>query len=293
MAAYESPRDLDDTELPVFPSTFTVHYLTSEAAVNSALSEIVDGVVGFDSEFVKRRPTTEEAIIDDMIDLVGGSKKSAFLAWQLIERATRKPYAWDNMGLQVVQIAHRGVVWVINLKEIRAYPKELRRVLTSSRVTKVGVGLLNDVSVVWNDLRSELKCLVDVGMMARLSLADTHPVGGFGNLSMEDCAAEVLGFRVDKTEQTSDWSKPLTPEQIRYAATDAIVALRLYEKLVVDLVVKSSDLGRDIPEGWYGFNSRFGEPTRLKRTVRGEEVPWSTKDCPWFFSGRFQGYHFP
>ena len=69
-----------------------------------------------------------------------------------------------------------------------------------------------------------------------------------------------------------------------------MVALRLYEKMERELASKAANLGLVIPLGWYGFNSRLGEPTRLKRTIRGDEVPWSSKDCPWFFSGKFQGY---
>ncbi|KAJ7821164.1 ribonuclease H-like domain-containing protein [Mycena leptocephala] len=264
----------------LFPRSFTVHYLTTEAAVDSALRHIVDGVIGFDTEFVKRLPTVEEAIIESTFDLVGGNRKAAILGWQMIELAMRKPfpYAWDTMGLRVVQVAKGDVAWVINLGQVKAYPRELRRILTSPHIKKVGVGLVNDIPVIWNDLRSELRCLVDSGLMARLLLAESHPVGGFQNISMEECAAKILGFRVDKSQQVSDWAQPLTPEQIQYAGTDAIVALRLYEKLVVDLEARAVALGRDIPIGWYGFNSRMGEPTRLRRNVAGEEVVWSTKD---------------
>jgi ATP-dependent Lhr-like helicase len=43
------------------------------------------------------------------------------------------------------------------------------------------------------------------------------------------CARE-LGVTMDKEEQTSDWSRrPLRPAQVRYAALDAEVMLRLYE----------------------------------------------------------------
>ncbi|KAJ7774993.1 ribonuclease H-like domain-containing protein [Mycena metata] len=172
-----------------------------------------------------------------------------------------------------------------------AYPEQLRRILTSSCIQKVGIGILNDIVVVWNDLRSELQGLLDAGMMARLLLCDRYTDGAFNNLSLADCAADVLGFRVDKGEQVSDWTQTLTVDQIRYAGTDAIVALRLYERLVVELEVRATRLGTNIPIGWYGFNSRMGEPTRTKKTIRGEVVPWSTKDCPWFFSGKFQGYY--
>ena len=41
----------------------------------------------------------------------------------------------------------------------------------------------------------------------------------------------VLGIKVDKSEQESDWSENLNSKQIQYAALDAAISLRLYEKL--------------------------------------------------------------
>ena len=43
---------------------------------------------------------------------------------------------------------------------------------------------------------------------------------------------EVLGYRLDKSKQTSDWQlRPLCSEQIAYAALDAFVLIELYKKL--------------------------------------------------------------
>jgi ribonuclease D len=42
----------------------------------------------------------------------------------------------------------------------------------------------------------------------------------------------MLGFRISKSAQTSNWEAPtLTEKQIEYAATDAWVCLELYGKL--------------------------------------------------------------
>ncbi|KAJ6501463.1 hypothetical protein C8R47DRAFT_1067806 [Mycena vitilis] len=229
-------EDRAASPLPLFPATFVVHYLTTEVAVNCALKGIVNGVVGFDTEYVPRRLTQEETLLSDAADAVGGSKKSVVAAWQVLEARTHRvfPYAWDTMGLCTVQISRGDVVWVINLRVMNAYPSELRRILTSPDIVKVGVGVASDVGVVWSDLRSELKCLVDCGLMARLALTATvkYRDRGFQNLSMEDSAVQILGFRLDKEEQVSDWAGPLTDAQVCYAGTDAVVALRLYEVLV-------------------------------------------------------------
>ncbi|KAJ7178822.1 ribonuclease H-like domain-containing protein [Mycena crocata] len=280
--------------LPYFPVDFTVHYLTTEDAVDSALEWIVDGVLGFDTEFVRREFPPDERFVGDMVaECIGNSnRKGAILGLQIMERKMGTvPYIWNEMGLCTIQLARDATVWVINLRGLKAYPQELERVLTSDTIMKVGVGLVSDIPVIWNDLRSELASLVDCGLMTRLLLAEKYASGGFQNLSMDVCAAEVLRCRVDKSLQVSDWTVELSDAQIRYAATDAMVAWRLYDALVGLLEGKCRELDRDIPIGWYAFDSRMGEPVRLKRTIRGDRVPWSTKDCPWFFKDRFQGYY--
>jgi ATP-dependent Lhr-like helicase len=41
-----------------------------------------------------------------------------------------------------------------------------------------------------------------------------------------------LGLSLDKSEQTSDWSRrPLDADQVRYAALDAEILLELHERL--------------------------------------------------------------
>ena len=41
-------------------------------------------------------------------------------------------------------------------------------------------------------------------------------------------AQKLLNVTLDKTQQVSDWSKPLTSKQLQYAALDAAILLELY-----------------------------------------------------------------
>ena len=53
-----------------------------------------------------------------------------------------------------------------------------------------------------------------------------HPLVWYG---LRGLAAVLLGFRIAKGAQTSNWANDqLTPQQIRYAATDAWVGRELY-----------------------------------------------------------------
>jgi DNA polymerase-1 len=49
---------------------------------------------------------------------------------------------------------------------------------------------------------------------------------------LSDCAERELGRQLDKTEQVSDWSGSLTPDQLQYAALDAAVVRNLYRALL-------------------------------------------------------------
>lgn len=56
-----------------------------------------------------------------------------------------------------------------------------------------------------------------------------HKRGTDGGHKLGEVCARELGVYLDKTLQTSDWTKrPLSPEQIKYAALDAEVLLELY-----------------------------------------------------------------
>jgi DNA polymerase I-like protein with 3'-5' exonuclease and polymerase domains len=60
--------------------------------------------------------------------------------------------------------------------------------------------------------------------------------------ALGECVARELGRRLDKAEQTSDWSGPLTGKQLGYAALDAAVLLPLFAAL--DVQVREAGLAR-------------------------------------------------
>jgi ribonuclease D len=83
-------------------------------------------------------------------------------------------------------------------------------------VVKVAVGVISDISVVWDDLRVEIQNVVDAGMMAKLLLAEKYPKLAYGNLALKTCVEDVLGYTIDKELATSDWAATsLTEEQLK------------------------------------------------------------------------------
>jgi len=69
------------------------------------------------------------------------------------------------------------------------------------------------------------------------------------NHTLRTCCRLLLGKQISKTEQTSDWSiRPLSNEQIHYAALDAEVALDLYFNLIALEDRVNRDMQESVPE---------------------------------------------
>ncbi|KAJ7114863.1 ribonuclease H-like domain-containing protein [Mycena epipterygia] len=277
-----------------------VYYLTTSSAVNKALKGITDGVVGFDTEYMPRLLGPTEKHLEYVFDTMSGNAKTAIQTLHVLATRNGKyKIKWDRVGLCVVQIAKDNDVWVINMKKMRDYPKELKRVLESTQIKKAGVGVHPDLSVIWYDLGSDMKSVVDCGLMAKLLLVDetennAYKDTAFTNLSMATSARAILGKTIDKDLQRSNWTGDkdgeLSAEQIKYAAIDAQAALRLYETIQPQLEEKALGILHGIPSGWYTMDGAYGEAVRTKRSIRGQHILWSSKDCPWFGGGKFLGY---
>ncbi len=103
-------------------------------------------------------------------------------------------------------------------------PPALRRLLGDPDVRKVGQGVSD-----------ELKRLQEEHALEPAGFLDLLPIArrlGFSNPSVRGLAARLLGFRVSKSSQVSNWERDrLTDRQLRYAATDAWVCRQVYLQL--------------------------------------------------------------
>ena len=105
-----------------------------------------------------------------------------------------------------------------------------------------------DVRYIGHNLKYEIKMLWSIDIcLFRYKLFDTLLASkvieqGLEDLfSLKQVANRFLNLKVDKTEQTSDWSiYDLTESQINYAASDTIIPRDLYYKQVKE--IKDNDL---------------------------------------------------
>ncbi len=137
---------------------------------------------------------------------------------------TRPAYKKGESYLpSLLQLACEDEVYIFQLKQL-GLAKPLRDILADPAIIKAGVALDYDIS--------ELKKLSSFNVAGFTDLGNLAKKAGIKNHGLRGLAAVLLGFRISKGAQTSNWAKNvLTPQQIQYAATDAWVGRRLYLSL--------------------------------------------------------------
>jgi ribonuclease D len=97
------------------------------------------------------------------------------------------------------------------------------------KILKIGVAIRDDIKAL-----QLLKKFTPEGFVELTTLTKA---AGFEAEGVKKLTAMVLGFRISKSAQTSNWEAPkLDEKQITYAATDAWVCLRIYEAIKVPLM---------------------------------------------------------
>mmetsp|Transcript_37495 Transcript_37495/g.107621 ORF Transcript_37495/g.107621 Transcript_37495/m.107621 type:complete len:281 (-) Transcript_37495:167-1009(-) len=140
----------------------------------------------------------------------------------------------SNNPISVLQLAfpESGRVYVVQLGALSGQlPQAVQLMLLNPEVTKVGFGCsYKDASKFEKSgIVVTRGSMVDVQTRCAALLGANQMVGL--SLSLKRAALDLLGFVLEKEKKhtCSDWSaEKLSPEQVRYAALDAWVALRLY-----------------------------------------------------------------
>lgn len=130
----------------------------------------------------------------------------------------------------LIQLATSQKVFLFRVNLI-GVPRELSELLTSTEIIKVGAGIRDDLS--------ELRRLANIEPQGFLELGSAASLANIEQKGLRKLGAIVLGFRISKAAQVSNWEREeLTEQQISYAATDAWVSLKVYERLALDGYLK-------------------------------------------------------
>ena len=123
----------------------------------------------------------------------------------------------------LLQLSTSDQAFLFRLNRI-GIPDELYSVLVDPAIYKAGVAIHDDITGL-----KRIKPFTPGGF---IDLQDYVKDFGIEDNGLKKLAANILGIRISKRQQTSNWEQEmLTRAQIEYAATDAWVCYEIFNKL--------------------------------------------------------------
>ncbi len=149
---------------------------------------------------------------------------TGLLGFDTETRPTFKKGGRNTVSLIQLSTAHFAGLFRINKIGI---PDELIRLLSNPRVIKAGVAVHDDIKF--------LKSVKKFNPEGFVDLQGYVKDFGIESSGLKKLAAIVLGIRISKRQQVTDWeANTLSEAQVIYAATDAWVCHQIYQKLEAD-----------------------------------------------------------
>ncbi|NLI24947.1 MAG: 3'-5' exonuclease domain-containing protein 2 [Bacteroidales bacterium] len=125
--------------------------------------------------------------------------------------------------VSLLQLATDKQAWLFRLSRI-GLPRELVAVLENPEIVKIGLALRDDLHSLHALQPFEPRNMIDLQ-----KIVSQYGITAQG---LRKLAAIVLGVRISKSQQVTNWENPvLTESQVLYAATDAWVCYAIWKKL--------------------------------------------------------------
>lgn len=127
-------------------------------------------------------------------------------------------------GVALLQLSGGERAYIFRLTEI-GMPESLCKILSTKKILKVGAAVNEDIKGLQRYTKFIPRGFVDL---------QAEGAGwGIKEKSVRKMAAIIMGLRVSKSQQLSNWeAEVLTQGQISYAAIDAWVCRQMYLKLL-------------------------------------------------------------
>lgn len=126
--------------------------------------------------------------------------------------------------VSLLQLSTADCCYLFRLCRIR-FDNRILKILGSRRILKVGADVAGDIR--------SLHALRQFTAEGFIDLQHEAPNWGIGEKSLRKLSAIVLNKRVSKAQRLSNWEAgTLTEQQQEYAATDAWVCLKIWDRLL-------------------------------------------------------------
>jgi ribonuclease D len=126
--------------------------------------------------------------------------------------------------VSLIQLADRDLACLFRINKI-GLPDELVKILANRDVIKAGVAIHDDIKILKHIRKFEPEGFIDLQGFVKDY--------GIESSGLKKLTAIILGFRISKSQQVTDWeATELTEPQRVYAATDAWVCREIYDELV-------------------------------------------------------------
>lgn len=127
-------------------------------------------------------------------------------------------------GVALLQLSSHDRAFLFRINNMGMH-RRLCNLLSNDKVMKVGAAVTDDIRGLQKYSSFTPRAFVDLQKM----------VGNYGikDRSVKKMTAIILGFRISKAQQLSNWeAETLSESQVKYAATDAWVCREMYVRLM-------------------------------------------------------------
>jgi len=128
----------------------------------------------------------------------------------------------------LLQLCNEHTCYLFHLAVMNGFPSELKILLESNNIVKVGVGIKGDIDRMVVDYNVKINNGIDLSTLANEMLT-VNEKWSLNGLLMNQLHLQISK---DKIVRCSDWEVyPLSCDQQKYAALDAYAGLLIYQKL--------------------------------------------------------------
>ncbi len=125
--------------------------------------------------------------------------------------------------VSLIQLSTENLACLFRINKI-GIPHELVRLLSDPKIIKAGVAVHDDIRFLKGVKKFEPQGFIDLQPLVKEY--------GIESSGLKKLAAIILGIRISKRQQVTDWeAEELSEAQQIYAATDAWVCHEIYKKL--------------------------------------------------------------